>query len=448
MFWWPAYRINALVKFLTAVFSIATISALFKIFPEALLLKTSREFEIELNERRKVEKELTIQKNRAETSEKVKDQFLVSMSHEIRTPMNVIIGFTRLLEETKLSNQQQEWVHDIKYAGENLLTIINDILDFAKIKAGRMQYEQNNIKINELVRTTIFMLMPKADEKNIALKFFVDPKIPSEVIGDSVRVTQVLINLLSNAIKFTHFGEVKVDVSLLNESDENVSLQFSVCDTGIGIPEDKLQLIFDSFTQVSDTTSRIYGGTGLGLAIAKKLVEEQGGTLTVKSKYNEGSCFLFTLPFRKNGLKEETDFKNEIGAPESIANLNILLVEDNPLNQKLAKFILEKWKLKVDIADNGRVALNKINQKKYDLVLMDVEMPEMDGYEATRKIRKGSQKYIPIIAMTAHAQKGEEKKCFEAGMNDYISKPFDPKVLLSKIIYHTTEKTHLGDGIG
>lgn len=437
MFWWPAYRLNGLVRFLTAVISLMTVISMYQFFPVAAALKTSLQYDEEIQKRLKTEKSLIEAKERAENSEKVKQQFLSNMSHEIRTPMNAIIGFTGLMERTKLSPDQFEWLQAIKYSSGNLLVIINDILDFAKIESGTLELDEKKINIADLVHSAITMLKNKADDKGIGLIFSIDSAIPEVVLGDSVRLTQVLLNLLSNAVKFTNQGEVKVEVLLLEETDDTVSIEFSVTDTGIGIQEQHLETIFDSFSQISNNNTRLYGGTGLGLAIAKKLTELQGGTLAAFSKYQEGSCFKFKIPFKKVDLKDTEDVVAEHEPMiEFIADKRVLVVEDNPISRKLVSIWLELWKLKVDLADNGKVAIEKLMQNEYDIVLMDIQMPEMDGYETTRHIRTQMQRDIPIIAMTAHALKDEIDKCMRAGMNNYISKPFNPTELLAKLVHH------------
>ncbi len=394
----------------------------------------------DITKQKATEEALIRAKQIAEASEKTKELFLANMSHEIRTPMNAIIGFTRLLKDTKLTIEQKEWLKTIENSGENLLVIINDILDFSKIEAGKLEFEESEIDIAGLVQSTITMLKPKGKEKGIDLYFSVDDQIPAAVLGDSVRLTQTLLNLLSNGVKFTNRGKVECIVSVLKETEHDVLVQFEISDTGIGIPEDKLGMIFESFAQVSSNTTRKYGGTGLGLTITKKIIEQQGGTITVSSQVNEGSSFVFVLTFKKTEklISGKPEKHHSDLDPEVVTDLRLLLVEDNVVNQKLAKTVLEKWEINTDIADNGQIALQLLQNQTYDIILMDLQMPEMDGYETTEHIRRNElTKHIPIIAMSAHALKGEAERCIRIGMNDYISKPFSPTELLAKIIRHS-----------
>lgn len=282
------------------------------------------------------------------------------------------------------------------------------------------------------------MMADKVREKNLKIIQTIDKKIPDCLIGDPTRLNQILLNLIGNAIKFTEQGEVKIIVDLISEKEDSVELKFSIIDTGIGIPPDKQSVIFEGFTQASNETTRKYGGTGLGLAIVKHLVELQGGTVSLQSEAGKGSTFSVNLQFKKSVLDCKTEnIVEEDQKTEKFKELTILLVEDNVLNQILAKKVLTDWKWNVEIAENGLIALEKIKIKNFDLVLMDIQMPEMDGYDTTRNIRKmpdSSKNHVPIIAMTAHALVGESEKCIGAGMDEYISKPFDPKVLKSKIL--------------
>lgn len=397
----------------------------------------------DITEQREIELQLIQAKDIAEQSVKIKEQFLANMSHEIRTPMNGIIGFANILEDTKLDSNQKQNVKSIKTASENLMVIINDILDFSKIEANKMTFEAVNFSLYSAVHSVIELLEPKAKEKKIKLLCEIDSDINNFLIGDPTRLSQILINLVGNAIKFTERGHVEIFVSQSNETESETNLEFSVIDTGIGIDSNKLCSIFESFNQASNDTTRKYGGTGLGLSITKKLIDLQGGILNVKSELSKGSEFSFNMNYKKgaDAGRNRKEKKSQQLSPDFLQNVNILLAEDHDLNQLLAISIFEKWNKKIDIADNGKIALEKIKENDYDIVLMDIQMPEMDGHDVTRYIRKnyGSKANVPIIALTAHATLGEEKKCFDAGMNDYLSKPFDSYKLLEKIYQNLKE---------
>jgi signal transduction histidine kinase/CheY-like chemotaxis protein len=384
------------------------------------------------------EKTITSQLLKAEQSQRFKDQFLANTSHEIRTPMNAILGFTRLLEQSPLDTSQQEYVRLINTSAENLLVIINDILDFSKIESGKIVLEKVNIHLDKLCHSLIETLQLRIAEKHLEVGYFIDDRIPAVLLGDPVRLNQILLNLLTNAIKFTDQGSVFLKIQLLEETAEGVHLHFEVKDTGIGIPQDKLKIIFDSFSQATDQTTRKYGGTGLGLSIVKQLVELQGGSVAVESRPQEGSTFSVYLSFGKGTGTQHVQARNVSVLNTMPNNLSILLLEDNPINQILAVNTLQKWMpdIHIDVAADGKEGISKLKEKNYDLMLVDIQMPEMDGYETTRYIRTHmdvSKKNIPIIALTAGALKEDEQKAIEAGMNDYLSKPFDIETLASKI---------------
>lgn len=381
--------------------------------------------------------ELIKAKELAEQSQKVKEQFLANMSHEIRTPMNAIIGMTEILEETSLGKEQKECADVIKLSAVNLLSIINDILDFSKIESGKITFEKEPLELKKVLEGIVQTLHFTVNKKSISLSYSVSDTVPPVIIGDVVRLRQILLNLCGNAIKFTERGGVWIDVRLKEQKNEEYTILFTVSDTGVGIPEDKLQSIFESFVQASADTTRKYGGTGLGLAITKELVELQGGTIFVKSKQNEGSQFLFTLTFEtiKAGQLQVSDKKEYIYA--GLKGIKVLLAEDNSMNQILAKKILNKWDLTFDIASNGKIAIEKLYCNDYDIILMDMHMPEMDGYQTAKYIRKEMlppKSGTPIIAITANALVGEEDKCLAAGMNGYISKPLDKEKLYQKML--------------
>ena len=391
----------------------------------------------DITERKNAEIEIIKAKLEADDARKSQEQFLANMSHEIRTPMNGIIGMTQLIDGTNLTEEQKEYVDTIRESGSNLLVIINDILDFTKIVAGKILLENVDYIFKDIVNNCIKITRFKAEEKSILLNCEIDPKIYPVVSGDPVRLNQILINLIGNAIKFTEKGEVKVSVKLLDENDTTVKLEFAVQDTGIGIAEDKLTSVFESFTQESSSTTRKYGGTGLGLTITKQLIELQGGTITVKSKSGIGSTFSFFITLKK-GNKSIIPAKKiiDVNHAQPFTGIKILLVEDNLINQKVASYTLIKQGAEVDIANHGKEGIDFIERKKYDVVLMDIQMPEMDGFETTQYIRNSVRECIsetPIIAMTASALVSEKAKCLAAGMNDYISKPFQAKELYEKI---------------
>ncbi|MBC7887005.1 MAG: response regulator [Ferruginibacter sp.] len=384
--------------------------------------------------------ELETQKARfeAEEARKTQEQFLANMSHEIRTPMNGVIGMTQLLAGTELNKDQREYVATIKESAANLMVIINDILDLTKIVAGKITIEKTDYTLPDIISNSIKINQFRADEKGILLKWAIDKNIQPSLSGDPGRLNQVLINLLGNAIKFTEQGEVNLHVGLLEENEGSVTLEFSITDTGIGIAEDKIESVFERFTQVSGASTRKYGGTGLGLTITKQLIELQGGTIHVKSKQGEGSVFTFYLTIQKAKPQHDTGIKNPPKDQSyTLKDVKILLAEDNIINQKVATRSLSNLGAVVDVANNGKEAIALLQTKSYDIVLMDIQMPEMDGYEATRIIRTAISEEIssmPIIAMTASALIADREKCLLAGMNDYIAKPFQVPELYEKIL--------------
>lgn len=369
----------------------------------------------------------------AESAVKAKQQFLSNMSHEIRTPMNAIIGFTKVVLKTELTAKQKEYLTAIKVSGDALIVLINDILDLAKVDAGKMIFEKTPFKLSQSISAMLHLFETKIQEKNLELVKKYDKNIPEVLLGDPVRLHQIVLNLVSNAVKFTSKGKITMSVWLLNEDDEQATIQFSVADTGIGIPASKMDTIFENFQQASSGTSRLYGGTGLGLAIVKQLVEPQGGTIRVESEVDKGSTFTFTLSFPKTNQEAEADV-SLVELDEEIKNIKVLVVEDIALNQLLMKTLLDDFGFERDIAANGRIAIEKLEAKSYDVILMDLQMPEMNGFEATEYIRKTMNSKIPIIALTADVTTVDLAKCKAVGMNDYIAKPVDERLLYSKII--------------
>jgi len=369
----------------------------------------------------------------AESAVKAKQQFLSNMSHEIRTPMNAIIGFTKVLLKSELSAKQKEYLQAIKMSGDALIVLINDILDLAKVDSGKMSFEQTPFKMALSLSAMLHLFETKIQEKNLKLIKEYDNNIPEVLVGDPVRLHQIILNLVSNAVKFTSKGQITVSVRLVNEDDEKVSLEFAVSDTGIGIAENKIGNIFENFQQASSTTSRLYGGTGLGLAIVKQLIEAQDGSIRVKSKVDQGSTFSFILSFLKTN--DEADLDPETDELDlEIKNIKVLVVEDIALNQLLMKTLLDDFGFERDIAENGKIAIDKLKDNSYDIILMDLQMPEMNGFEATEYIRNEMKSETPIIALTADVTTVDLAKCRAVGMNDYIAKPVDEKLLYSKIV--------------
>lgn len=407
-------------------------------------------FAQDITDKKRNEEALLKAKNEALQAAQAKSDFLSNMSHEIRTPMNAIIGITDLLLDKLAIPENREYLQSIKYSADNLLHIINDILDLSKIEAGKVELEEEPFnleqKINELKRT----FQPKANEKKIELITMITKDVPAYVKGDQFRLNQILLNLISNAIKFTSKGSITVRVELKKGSTENCTLLFSVTDSGIGIAEDKLNSIFDTFTQAYTDTTRKFGGTGLGLAISKNLVQLQQGYMGVHSKLGAGSTFYFEIPYKtvspqeiknivpqQNQMIEDALKKNNASL---LSGARILLVEDNSLNQFVAKQLLKKWESEVAVAETGVEALHMLAETEFDIVLMDLQMPEMNGFEATTQIRSGATKVlnpkIPIIALTADAFEETRKRVIEAGMNDFITKPFKQDDLYGKISRH------------
>jgi signal transduction histidine kinase len=385
----------------------------------------------------KFQKELINAKELAEQGKRIKENFLANMSHEIRTPINGIIGLVHLLRETGLTEGQEGLVNLLDISSQSLLGVINDILDISKIEAGKFKIVRSEVDIVRLTQSVIDILRFRADEKGIALDLQIAPDVPRFIIADSLRLNQILMNLISNGIKFTNKGSVSLILKVNEAKDDTAELQFTVKDTGIGIPESKLSRVFESFEQADDNTAKQYGGTGLGLSIVQKLAELKGGRLSVDSKEGEGSEFSFINWYQVvagNASREIAKVKPS-DLPK-MQDVSILLAEDNLVNQFMIKKLLSGWDIKVDAVDDGSKVFPQMAAHSYDLIIMDTHMPVMGGYETTRKIREaeaGSKTHIPIISLSAAVLEEEQTAALEAGVDDVLSKPFDPIVLYEKI---------------
>ena len=394
----------------------------------------------DITERVNYQQQLISATREAHKAKEMQELFLANMSHEIRTPMNGIQGMTDLLLDTSLSDQQKEFARIIKRSVNNLLVIINDILDFSKIKAGKLTIEKIDFRLKDVLDNVRGIFDHRIKKEGLLFQVTTDPGIPDTLCGDPYRLNQVMINLIGNAVKFTEKGSVNVHVALEEKKEDTVSLHFSVMDTGIGIPESSLPYIFEHFSQGGRDISRRYGGTGLGLAISQRLLQLQGGSISVKSAEGEGSVFSF-------GLSYEYDLTDGASVPvvaatailadysHCLAGRRFLVAEDNEVNQQLMEHVLRRGGGEVQLAANGELAVRFLQQGgQYDLIIMDLQMPVMDGYAATQYIRNELRSPIPIIAMTATALIGEQLRCFEVGMNDYMTKPFEFTDLYKRIV--------------
>ena len=407
---------------------------------------------LDIGQEKALQEKLAAAKESAEAMSQAKSNFLANMSHEIRTPMNAIIGLSYLCLKTELGSKQRDYIQKVNSAATSLLGIINDLLDFSKIEADRLELESIRFNLDETFNNVSTFVSQRAQEKGLKILFHIDPAIPLGLIGDPLRLSQILVNLAGNAVKFTPQGEVAIACELVSRSESETALHFSVRDTGIGLAPKQLTKLFQPFSQADSSTTRRFGGTGLGLAICKQLVEKMGSRIEVESIPGRGGLFHFTARFRTfnreapaplPALAAPSSAAETQRALEDIRGVRVLLVEDNEFNQQVALGLLEQAGILVDVANNGIEALRRVGEQTYDAVLMDLQMPLMDGYEATRKIRQEQRfRDLPIIAMTASVMAGDRELCLAAGMNDHVAKPIDPDELARALLQTIAPLAH------
>ncbi|HEX4130746.1 MAG TPA: ATP-binding protein [Pirellulales bacterium] len=446
IFWHPVYRFSGLVKLTTASVSWVTVVALARVMPTALALpglkRLNEELQGQVAQRREAERVMQAAKGTAVAANRAKSEFLANISHELRTPMNAIIGMTELALEEPLSPNVRDCLGTAKDSADVLLSLLNEILDFSRIESGRFTLERDEFKLRSTVNETVRTLRIRADNKRLKLVRDVNDEVPDRLVGDSLRLRQVLANLVGNAIKFTEQGEVVIGVGVDSQTSTATCLKFSVRDTGIGIAAEDRERIFAPFTQADSSTTRMHGGTGLGLTICGELVRLMGGRIWVTSELGQGSTFCFTAWFDR--VAEPHGAMGRAGGEHAAAaeadapprSLRVLVAEDVPANQKLVRMILQKRGHEIDVAENGKQALEMVRAGRYDAVLMDVQMPVVDGLQATAAIRAEQARDVhrlPIIAMTAHAMRGDRERCLAAGMDAYVAKPVDSGQLIHLI---------------
>ncbi|MEA5427086.1 response regulator [Arcicella lustrica] len=389
---------------------------------------------VQIDNRKQLEADLRKSKELAEAATQAKSEFLSMMSHEIRTPLNAIVGLTYLMQQEEVSESLAENLKILQFSTNNLHVLINDILDFSKIEAGKVELERVPFDIKQLVSNIKKANQIKAEEKGNKVRLMIDDDVPNVLLGDALRLGQIITNLISNAVKFTKDGSITIELSQRHRTATHVTIDVSVTDTGIGIPLEKQAMIFDKFTQANSETTRQFGGTGLGLVITRSLLQLHGSDIHLESEDGKGSTFYFTLDLeigtelRTKVNEAHTELLNE----NTLKGVKVLLVEDYPMNIKVATKFLERWQIVIDVAENGQIALDKYEKGKYDLILMDIQMPVLDGYSATARIRE-TDTDTPIIALTASATLNNQDRAFLVGMNDYVTKPFNPNELFQKI---------------